>query len=234
LTEEREVKNSMEEALEFTEGIPKREARSMNGDPYKQMSEAPVFPVISNKESGGRGISPVEEVLRGFLLAVGNYYRVPQAEVVIIRRRGIPADQIPVVLFIAKRAHVEPKTIVDLRLQGSTWLGIALRHGLGPDLFYVPTDGVVTEPPFAKAYGYYKNKFKKDWNTIPLGDDDIINLVNLKWVSEHYGYAPGKIIRMRSGNGEFISINEEIRRGKERFKEEGEQKWAPRNDGFAQ
>jgi hypothetical protein len=175
-------------------------------------------PVIrSNAQSAGRGISPREEALRGFLLAVGNYYRFPQSEVVIIRKRGIPADEIPVVLFIAKRAHVEPKTIVDLRLQGNTWLDIALRHGLGPDLFYVPTDGVVTGPPFARAYGYYKNKPRKDWNTIPLSDDDIISLVNLKWVSEHYGHSPGKIISMLSGNGEFISINEEIRRGKERF-----------------
>ena len=179
-------------------------------------------PVIrSNAESVGRGISPREEVLRGFLLAVGNYYRVPQSEVVIIRKRGIPADEIPVVLFIAKKARVEPKAIVDLRLQGNRWLDIALGHGLGPDLFYVPTDGVATDPPFARAYGYYKNKPRKDWKNIPLNDDDIISLVNLKWVSEHYGHSPGKIIRMLSGNGEFISINEEIRRGKERFKGQG-------------
>ena len=92
-----------------------------------------------------------------------------------------------------------------------------LRNGFGPDLFYVPTNGEVTGPPFARVYGYYRNKPKKDWKTISLSDDDIISLVNLKWMSEHYGYSPEKIIRMRSGNGEFISINEEIRRGKERF-----------------
>ncbi len=179
-----------------------------------------VVPVVkSDAEGVGRGASPGEEVLRGFLLAVGDYYRVPQSEVVIIRKRGIPPYEIPVILFIAKRAHVEPKTITDLRLRGNIWLDIALHYGLGPDLFYVPAGVVVAGPPFGRAYGYYKNKPKKDWKTILLSDDDIINLVNLKWVSEHYGYPPGKIIKMLSGSKEFVSINEEIRREKKSIKE---------------
>ncbi len=54
-----------------------------------------------------------------------------------------------------------------------------------------------------------------------LGDDDVVNLVNLKFMSEHYGYPPEKIIKMRSGGKEFVSIYDEIRKEKEKMKEHG-------------
>jgi hypothetical protein len=82
-------------------------------------------------------------------------------------------------------------------------------------------DVVVTGPPYGRAYGYYKKKPKKDWRTIVLGDDDVVNLVNLKFMSEHYGYPPEKIIKMRSGGKEFVSIYDEIRKEKEKMKEHG-------------
>ena len=174
-----------------------------------------------------------EEGLRGFFLAVGGYYRIPQREVRIIRGRGIPPYEIPVVLFTAKRGHVPPDIIINLRLRENAWLPTALRFGLGPKNFYVPVGVVVIDPPYGKAYGYYKHKPKKEWKTIVLGDDDIINLVNLKLMSEYYGYSPGKIIKMRSRGIEFVSINEEIRKEKERMKRHQENKDRPKAGGPA-
>ena len=55
-----------------------------------------------------------------FHVAVANYYRVPEREVIVLRERRIPDDEIPVALFIAQRAVVAPATIVDLRLRGDT------------------------------------------------------------------------------------------------------------------
>ena len=56
-----------------------------------------------------------------------------------------------------------------------------------------------------------------------LGDDDVVNLVNLKFASEHYGYSPEKVIKMRSEGRNFVEINEEITRGKgQKVKEKGE------------
>jgi hypothetical protein len=125
-------------------------------------------------------------------------------------------------LFIAKRAHVEPKFITDLRLWGNTWLDITLRFGLGPEIFYVPIGVMVIGPPYGKVYGYYKSKSRKEWKTIVLSDDDVINLSNLKLMSEHYAYPPEKIIKMRSGGKEFVSISDEIRKEKDKIKEHRE------------
>src|SRR5688572_20158980 len=39
-----------------------------------------------------------------FHVAVANYYHVPEREVIVIRERRIPDDEIPVALFIARHA----------------------------------------------------------------------------------------------------------------------------------
>jgi hypothetical protein len=174
---------------------------------------------VSESDAGGdMGVSIAGEGLSGFFLVVGDYYRVPQKEIIIIRERGIPPYEIPVVLFIAKRAHVAPEIITVLRLRDNAWLHTTLRLGLGPEIFYFPVGGVVRDPPYGRVYGYYQHKPKKEWKTILLRDDDIINLVNLKLISEHYGYPPEKIIKMRSEGKEFVLINDEIRKEKEKIK----------------
>ncbi len=147
-----------------------------------------------------------------FLLAVGDYYGIPQRELMIIKGRGISVYEIPVVLFIAKRAHVAPEIIMDFRLRDNAWLHTTLHFGLGAEIFYVPVSVIVKDSFYGKAYGYYRHKPKKEWKTIVLSDDDIVNLVNLKLLSDHYTYPPEKIIRMRSEGREFVTINDEIRK----------------------
>lgn len=156
---------------------------------------------------GGEGI-------RNFYVAVGDYYNVPQGEIMIVRERGISYEEIPVVYFIARKANVLPGRIIDLRLRRNSWMDIISRFGLSPEIFYVPVNVVVSGPPYGKAYGYYKNKSRKAWKTIVLRDYDVINLVNLKFMSEHYGYPPGEVIRMRSKGKDFLFINDEIKKEK--------------------
>lgn len=180
----------------------------------------------SNSEAGvDFGISIGDEGVKGFYLAVGDYYRVPQKEVIIIKERKIPDEEIPVVLFIASKVRVEPGIIIDLRLKGKSWLDITLHFGLSPEIFYVPVkETVVIGPPYGKAYGYYKNKPKKEWKTIVLSDVDVVNLVNLRFISEHYGYPPEKVIKLRGEGKSFIVIADEGKKEKEKTKEKVEGK----------
>ena len=142
-----------------------------------------------------------------FYLSIGNYFNVPQNQVTVIREKQIPDDQITVVLFIAQRAHVAPQAVIDLRLGGSSWMDIALHFGLGPDAFYVPLQ-TNPGPPYGNAYGYYRHHKRKDWKRIHLEDDDIVNLVNLRFLSESNHCTPDEIIKMRAQGRNFVDINE--------------------------
>jgi hypothetical protein len=135
----------------------------------------------------------------------------------------LPYGEVPVVFFIARSARVAPETIINLRLRGWKWIDIVQLFGLSPEIFYVPVKIKVGGPPYGKAYGYYKNKPRKEWKTIVLSDYDVINLVNLKFISGHYGYPPEEVIKMRSEGKNFVLINDEVKKGKKenRFKENG-------------
>lgn len=160
------------------------------------------------------GISIGEEGLKGFYLSVGEYYRIPQREVVVIRERGIPPDELPVVFFIAQRAHVAPSVIINMRLSGTPWINIMLHYRLSPEILYVPVK-VVHGPPYGKAYGHFKNRPRKEWRKIHLDDSDVINLVNLRFESEHYGVPPERVIEMRSKGRDFVGIHDDIRKERE-------------------
>jgi len=157
-----------------------------------------------------------------FHVAVANYYQVPEREVIVIRERRIPDDEIPVALFIARHAGVPWARVVDMRLRGDSWWDISVRLGVSPEVYYVPV-AVVSGPPYGRALGHYKKKHRKEWRTIVLTDADVVNLVELRFLSEHYHVAPERIIELRGKDRDFVAINYEVRgRGKDSDRRDNE------------
>jgi hypothetical protein len=155
------------------------------------------------------GVSGGSNGISNFYLAIGDYYKVPQTQVTVIRERRIPDDQIPVVLFIAQRSHRTPADVMELRSAGFSWMEVALRCGLNPEVFYVQINDA--RGPYGNAYGYYKKYKKNQWRRIRLNDNDIVNFVNLRFISEHYRATPDEVVVMRSKGRSFVSINDDWR-----------------------
>lgn len=168
------------------------------------------------------GISVGDEGVRSFYFSVGDYYRVPEATVVQYRR-VIPDDELPVVFFIAQRARVAPAIIVRLRSGGMSWYDISLRYGIGPDVYYVPVNVERLGPPYGKAYGHYRKYPRHKWKHIRLADDDIVNMVNLKFISDYEHVSPDEVIRHRGKGAHFRDIHGGIekRHHEDRARKEG-------------
>lgn len=162
--------------------------------------------VIAAKGADAQTAYSVSASIGNFHVAVSNYYHVPEREVIVVRERRIPDDELPVVFFIAQRARVPVARIVDMRLRGDSWWDISVRFGLGADVYYVPV-AVRSGPPYGRAYGHYK-KPRKEWDTIALNDADVVNLVQLRFISEHYHVAPERVVEMRERNVDFVSIHD--------------------------
>ena len=165
----------------------------------------PAMPAAAQSVSTGISISNGE--LRNFYFAIGDYYRVPESRVVYVRDHyRMPDEEIPVVFFLASRAHVDPQVIIDLRVrQRMSWLDITFRYGLTPEIYYVPVKRV--GPPYGNAYGHYK-KHGKDYKKVKLVDADVVNLVNLRFVSEYHGVAAEVVMDQRGRGERFVVINE--------------------------
>jgi len=153
------------------------------------------------------GISLGEGGVQGFYLAIGEYYDAPASAVIAVHeKRKMPDEEIPVAYFIARRANVSPDVVVKLRLGGKSWMEVSAHFGISTDVYYVPVKSD-PGPPFGKAYGHFKNKKKGSRQAVVLSDDDIINLVNLRFISEHYGCSADEVIKMRSEGKSYVEIS---------------------------
>ncbi|MFA6448995.1 MAG: hypothetical protein WCX65_06000 [bacterium] len=158
-----------------------------------------------------RAEAPESDTGTGFFLSIGDHFSVSPTDITVVRKKGIPDEEIPVVFFLARQAKKAPLTITDLRLKGQTWLEITKTYGFGPEIFYVPVEpNEEVVAPYGYAYGFYKEKPRNEWNNMYLEDADIINLVNLKFLSENHKYPPKDIMKMRHEDMKFYAINDEI------------------------
>ncbi len=180
------------------------------------------IPAVAQVRNFDLGISVSDGRLREFYLALGDYYRVPPQQVVEIRNHyRYPDEELPVVYFLASRAHVEPAVIINLRIRKMSWLDIAFHYGLTPDIFFVPLPAERIGPPYGNAYGHYRKYGpSRNWRKITLADREVVDLVNLRFMSEHYGMDPEEVISMRGRENRFVVINDQIRKGKAKGKPE--------------
>jgi hypothetical protein len=168
------------------------------------------------------GISIADVQLRSFYVAVGDHYRVPPRQVVDLRtRHRLLDEELPVVFFLAARAHVGPQAVIDMRLRKTSWLDIGLHYGLSPEIFFVPVATEKIGPPYGNAYGYYRKYGRSgDWRKVVLNDREVVDLVNLRFMSEYHGLAPDAIIGMRGRERSFVRIHDEIGKGKNKGPQE--------------
>lgn len=159
------------------------------------------------------GLSGDQEGLKSFYLSIGEHYHAQEKEIMVVREYGIPDDEMSVVFFICRHRDVDAGLVVKLRSEGKSWFEISAFFGLSPEIYYVPF-AKDPGPPYGKAWGYYKNKKRSKWKSIHLSDADIVNFVNIKFMSEHYGYSPDEVVKIRDKKQSFVNLNAKVKQHK--------------------
>lgn len=149
-------------------------------------------------------VSGSEGGIDGFALSIGNYYRVPEREIVVIER-SIPRDELSVVYLLSNRSHRSARYITDLRLRGLSWWDITIRLGLNPYNLYVVDSRRHSGPPYGRAYGYQNGKKHH------LRDDEIVELSNVRFLSKYHRVSPDDIIDRRRQGEHYNRIDEQYR-----------------------
>lgn len=155
------------------------------------------------------GVSGSENGIDGFSFSIGDYYHVPHQEVIVIER-AIPRDEMSVVYFLARESRRDARYITDLRVRGENWWDITLRLGLDPRNLYIVNSTRYNKPPYGKAYGYHKDKKHR------LRDADIVELVNVRFLSEYHHITPDEVIYRRYRGEKYNRINERYRGERDR------------------
>ena len=120
-----------------------------------------------------------------YLAAVAEHFEVPRAEMGILAEWSVPADEIPVVLFVAARGGASRDALLALRRRGTPWLTIAGRYGLHAGNFHYPISTPPDSGPLQGAYAAFAETPSARWSEVQLDDRAVILLVNLRFLAEH-------------------------------------------------
>lgn len=159
------------------------------------------------------GISVSDGKLKSFYFALGDFFRIPEERIIIIKKRYpiIVEEELPVILIIVKEAGIEPDVIIELRKRGYSWYDIMIKFKIYPEVIFKKY--IIYGPPYGKAWGYHKKKKK-----IIFVDDDIIALANIKFIAEYYHENPQVIIKYKEKYPGFIDVHYEIHEQKRKSK----------------
>ena len=138
------------------------------------------------------GVSGSDQGINGFSLSIGNYYGVPQQEVMVVER-SVPRDEMSVVYYLARQSHRDTSFIINMRSQGMGWWDITRRLGLDPRSAYVV-----------------------EGRNHRLRDAEIVDLVNVRFLSDYHHISPNEVRDRRRGGEDYNRINEDYQGKKER------------------
>ena len=144
---------------------------------------------------------PVEAA---FLRAAGEHYGLPAAEVAVLSRWRLPSDEIPVVLFVARRAGVSHDVVVAQRRQGRRWMEVAGARGLHAGDFHIPVIGATGS--LAATLDRFNAVSLAQWRSLELSDREVVELVNVRFISGFLGISPGRVAQELGGAGGMAEV----------------------------
>lgn len=146
-----------------------------------------------------------------FLNAVGEHFNIAPREVAVLSRWQLSEGEIPVVLFLAERAGVSPDVVVVQRRQGQSWMGIAALYSVHAGDFHVQIDGPAGT--LSDASDRFSSRAASEWRNISLSDEEVVGLVNVRFLSRFLGVPPARVAQELGGAGGIIGVFQRLRGG---------------------
>jgi len=147
---------------------------------------------------------------RAYYRAVARYFQLPESEVVILANWDLPADEIPVLLFVARRAGVSAEALVALRESGRSWTELSDRYQIGARALHVPLHDPGAAGRLSTLYQTFSSTPVDRWGDIRLSSEDIVALVNVRVLSQSLGLSPDEIMRRTASSGSFVELYSQL------------------------
>lgn len=159
----------------------------------------------------GSPVAPGQDT-QAFLRAAGQHFGVARDEVAILSEWQIPAEEIPVVLHMAGRAGVSPDALLALRRSGRSWADLMGRYGIHAGQLHVRLTAPPSLGPLGRAYAAYADRPGSAWQVIRLDDDAVVQLVNLRFLSEFLETSPDRVAAALAESGSVLEAFRLLRR----------------------
>ncbi len=151
-----------------------------------------------------------DDVTLEYVMAVGNYFDYDYDVVNDMLNSYVTAEELPVLFYVAQSAKADPIEIAKMRSDKNSWMDITSSYNLSPKVYYVMMAGKIKNPEFKTVYEKYHTVLTSQWDKIELTDNDIINLVNLRFIYKQHCYNPFEVMSMRSFGKSYVNIYHSI------------------------
>jgi hypothetical protein len=144
----------------------------------------------------------VDPATSAYYRAASQAFRIPESEVLILAEWGLQADELPVILFVARLTRISPDAVVAMRRDRESWQAILGRQSIGPGRLHIEFTG---NPPAALAaeYRQFASLPRERWGEVQLPDDAVIFLVNVRFLADHVGVDPETVAAARAQSASF-------------------------------
>jgi len=149
---------------------------------------------------------------QSYFRAVARFFEVSEGEVAILGHWDLPSDEIPVVLFIARRAGVSAEALVALRESGRGWGALAGSYGIGANTLHVPLQDARSAGALAPLYQRFADTPVTQWASLPLADPDVVALVNVRVLAAALGVPPDDVARRTGTTSTFVELYAQLLR----------------------
>ncbi len=146
---------------------------------------------------------------KAYLQGVSEYFQADPAEVQEVASYLTRTDEVPVAYMVARKAGVDPMVLAQARYDGAKWGDLLRKYGVGTDLFHVEVRGFVPSAVYQPILDKFPEEQPDAWATAPLTDRDMLNLANLIFIRDHYGYSMYRVMAMRDKGKGFPAIQSE-------------------------
>ncbi len=150
------------------------------------------------------------ETEKSYIAAVARHFDVTVEEVSDLQDLGLAAEDLPVALLLAKRSKVSVDQIAENRGNGQPWLDIAELHDLGADVFYIKIGAKYSSETYSPILTKYISLPRSKWKNLELSDEEVVNLVNLKFIASYHDSSMFEVMAMRDYGKTFPRINDQV------------------------
>lgn len=149
--------------------------------------------------------------VEAYYRAVGDHFRVPEDEVSILADWNLSPDEMPVLLFLARRGGISADALVALKRSGRGWSELARRYGLDAGAFYVSLGESASAGSLASTWELFQGVPAGRRSEVRLQDEDIVRLVNVSVLSEVMHVPPGRVVAAYDRSGTFVGAYQQLR-----------------------
>ena len=155
---------------------------------------------------------PDQTDIDAYHATVARAFSLPPDEVGILSEWPLDADEIAVVLFVARNVGVSPDAVASLRSSGRTWASILRTYSVGPGALQISFPAGTSLGPLEETYRTFSETPRTSWATIDLSDQTVIALVNIRILAREVGVTVGRALRTWDGVGDFVLVHQRITR----------------------